>query len=192
MFKLTNMRLHRKNLVVFALMLIAASLYRFMPDRPLGFAPQIALALFGGAVVADKKWAFFLPILSMFISDLMFQWAFLKGYSAIPGFYAGQLVNYILFAALTVFGFLLRNKRLSTVVGGLIGGPVLFFLSSNFLVWIAGGGYARPKNFSGLIACYIDGLPFLYGSLAATVLFGGLLFGFYYLGLTKKGAESVA
>jgi hypothetical protein len=51
-----------KNLwVTLVLMIIVAALYRIIPDRPMGFAPQLAMALFGGAVIKDKKLAFAFP-----------------------------------------------------------------------------------------------------------------------------------
>ena len=39
-----------------ALLIVVGAVYRIIPDRPLGFAPQIAMALFAGAVIKDKKW----------------------------------------------------------------------------------------------------------------------------------------
>ena len=61
-----------KNLIIaFIVLIIVASLYRVFP-RPVNFAPHIAMALFGGAVISDKKWAFALPIFSMFLSDLLY------------------------------------------------------------------------------------------------------------------------
>ncbi len=47
----------------------------------------------------------------------------------------------------------------------------LFFIVSNFLVWLNGAGYARPKTFEGLMQCYVDGLPFFGYSVVATLLF---------------------
>jgi len=57
-----------KNIVwSFILLVIVAALYRIIPGRPFGFAPQWAMAVFAGAVIRDKKWAFIIPVLSMFI-----------------------------------------------------------------------------------------------------------------------------
>ena len=67
------MKLNKSVLLSFGLLILAASLYRAWPDRPYGFAPQMAMALFGGAVIKDKKLAFLLPLLSMLISDLFYQ-----------------------------------------------------------------------------------------------------------------------
>jgi len=97
-------------LISFIVLILIAALYRIMP-RPWGFAPQIAMALFGGAVISDKRLAFALPILSMFISDLIYHLLYTYGNGVTPGFYEGQLTNYILFALLTVLGFVLRDLK---------------------------------------------------------------------------------
>ena len=56
------------------MMIAASALYRILPGRPYGFAPQIAIALFGGSLFASRKQvAFLLPILSMFLSDILYQ-----------------------------------------------------------------------------------------------------------------------
>ena len=66
-----------KSLIVTMIVLIVlAALYRVIPNRPLGFAPQIAIALFAGSMITDKKWAFALPVFSMFLSDLIYQGLF--------------------------------------------------------------------------------------------------------------------
>src|SRR5829696_4007339 len=103
------MKLTKNFLVIFVLLIIAAALYRVIPGRPWGFAPHIAMALFGGAVIKDKKWAFALPVFSMFISDLLYQFLYANGLSDTPGFYEGQLVNYMLFIGITCLGFFMRR-----------------------------------------------------------------------------------
>jgi len=167
-------------LISFIVLILIAALYRIMP-RPWGFAPQVAMALFGGAVIADKRVAFALPILSMFISDLIYQVLYNYGGGEIPGFYEGQVTNYILFALLTVLGFALRDLKVWKIASATIVAPVLFFLASNFFVWQSGGGFKRPHTFAGLIQCYNDALPFFRGSLMGTAFFSVLLFGGYFL-----------
>ena len=49
------MKINKSVVLSFILLVVIASLYRIMPGRPLGFAPQIAMALFGGAVIKDRK-----------------------------------------------------------------------------------------------------------------------------------------
>ena len=91
-------------ILTFLMLVIVAALYRVIPDRPLGFAPQWAMALFAGAVIKNRKWAIAFPILSMLISDLIYQYMYAQGLSDIPGFYEGQATNYVLFTAMTVIG----------------------------------------------------------------------------------------
>lgn len=174
------MKLNRSTIVIFVVMVVLAALYRLVPERPLGFAPQIAMALFGGAVIKDRKFAFALPLLSMFISDLLYELAYTQGWLSMQGFYEGQFTNYVLFAGLTLIGFLLRDLKVFKIVAATIVGPTLFFLVSNFFVWLEGAGLNRPKTWDGLVMCYTDAVPFYEGSLVSTVFFSVVLFGGYF------------
>ena len=68
---------------------------------------------FGGAVLKDKKLAFLLPLLSMLLSDLLYQVLFINGFTPIAGFYSGQVENYLLFSSLTVVGFFVNKNNAS-------------------------------------------------------------------------------
>jgi hypothetical protein len=189
------MKLTRSTLIVFLLLVVVASLYRVWDGRPFGFAPQIAMAIFGGAMIKDKKLAFLLPLLSMLISDILYQVLYVNGLTTIRGFYVGQWVNYILFAGLTMFGFLMRKPNVINILGFTVSGSLLFFLASNFSVWIMGEGLARPQTWEGLLLCYGDALAFHrdYGLIngfagnfiLGDVFFAFVLFGSYYL-ITKS------
>jgi hypothetical protein len=176
----------------FILLIVIASLYRIMPGRPYGFAPQIAMAIFGGAIIKDKKFAFLLPLLSMFISDAMFEILFRNGVGNMPGFYDGQVINYILFTSLTMFGFIIKNFKISRIAIASLAAPTTYFLLSNFMVWLSSSPYAglqRPKTFNGLLLCLGDGLPFYAWSIAATLVFSAILFGSYFL-ITKISLQT--
>lgn len=178
------MKINRQLIFSFILLVVIASLYRIMPNRPYGFAPQIAMAIFGGAIIKDKKFAFLLPILAMFVSDLLYQLLYINGVGKIYGFYDGQLLNYILFAGLTVFGFFIKNFNVKRIAIASFAAPTAYFMVSNFLVWASSSplaGLGRPKTFSGLMMCYGDGLPFYPWSLAATFIFSAIFFGSYYV-----------
>ncbi|MBB1285969.1 hypothetical protein HRH25_16420 [Flavisolibacter sp. BT320] len=183
------MKLNKSVLIAFGLLILASSLYRVWPDRPFGFAPQWAMAVFAGAVIKDKKWAFLLPLLSMLVSDSIYQVMYANGASQIWGFYGGQWLNYLLFAAMVVFGFAIAKKRtVVNVLAASLAAPSAFFLLSNFTVWISGGGYHRPMTGAGLLQCYADGLPFYQMSLLATPVFSAVLFGAYFLA-NQKAAQ---
>lgn len=184
------MKGNKSLLLTFGLLILAASLYRVWPDRPFGFAPQWAMAIFAGAVIRNKKIAFLLPLLSMLISDTVYQVLYNNGVSQIWGFYGGQWLNYLLFALLTVIGFAIA-KRINgkNVLAASLAAPSVFFLLSNFSVWISGSGYSRPFTGAGLLQCYADGVPFYQMSLLATPLFSAVLFGAYFL-LNRKAVET--
>ena len=98
-----------KNIVwSFILLVIVAALYRIIPGRPFGFAPQWAMAIYAGAVIKDKMGIYnarsfdvcFRPVLSGAIHG---------GVSDMPGFYEGQWQNYLLFTLLVFVGLAIRN-----------------------------------------------------------------------------------
>ena len=183
------MKITKQVVVSFILLVVVASIYRVMP-RPFGFAPQWAMAIFAGAIIKDKKFSFLLPLLSMFVSDALYEILYRTGAGNIPGFYSGQITNYILFAAMTVFGFLITRISFKQIFAASIAAPTVFFLLSNFFVWFSNSpdaGYARPKTFNGLLLCYNDGIPFYQWSIAATLIFSAVLFGSYYF-VTKNSA----
>lgn len=175
------MKFSKYTLLSFLMLVVVAAAYRAIPGRPWGFAPQFAMAIFGGAVIKDKKLAFLLPLASLLISDLFYELLYTYGIFEIKGFYSGMLENYLLFGALTVIGFFVKADKMSSIAKGAFAAPTLFFLVSNFLTWTGNGGYQRPKTFAGLMQTYVDGIPFYANSLVATVVFGALLFGGYQL-----------
>jgi hypothetical protein len=151
----------------------------------MGFAPQIAMALFAGSVSKDKRFAFLFPILSLFISDLFYQFLYSQGLTAIKGFYSGMWQNYLLIASITIIGVFINKNKIGQIFIGSLAGAVYFFLASNFTVWVGGGldinnqPYARSVN--GLLLCYTEALPFFKWSVISTLLFNGVFFGSYYL-----------
>ena len=180
---LFNMKVNKNILISFVLLVVVASIYRVIP-RPVNFAPQIAMALFAGAVIKDKLWAFALPIVSMLLSDLLYQVLYVNGITDIPGFYEGQWQNYLLFAAMTSIGFLIKKIKVLNVLAASLAAPTIFFILSNFVVWAGWQGTRglnRPKTFEGLLLCYNDALPFYPNSVYACIFFSAIFFGSYVL-----------
>ena len=180
------MKINRQITLALVIMIATSALYRVMPGRPLGFAPQIAIALFSGSLFASKKqYSFLLPLLSMLVSDLMYQFLYNNGLSSIQGFYSGQIENYFLIAATTVFGYSLQSAKPYKFIISFLSAPTAYFLVSNFLVWAQGGGYHHPISASGLMQTMVDGLPFYPYSIASTLIFGAVLFGSFRLLVPK-------
>jgi hypothetical protein len=176
------MKSNNKIVWSFLLLVLIAALYRIIPGRPYGFAPQWAMAVFAGAVIKDKKWALIIPVLSMFISDLLYQVLYIGGVTDMQGFYEGQWQNYILFTLLVFVGFAVKKLNVLQIAIASLTAPTLYFIVSNFLVWASNGttrGLDRPKTFNGLMLCYSDGIPFYKTSIVATLIFSAILFGTY-------------
>lgn len=150
----------KSTLWALALMIIAAAISRVLVYNVAGVAPQMAIALFGGAVIKDKKWAFALPLFSLLLSDLILQALFMFNITERSGFYSGQWAVYACFALITIYGFLLKKINFRNVAFFSVSGTMLFFIVSNFFVWIGGGGFVRPQTFDGLLLCYGDALAY--------------------------------
>lgn len=166
----------RKNTIIaIAVLIIATAIFRVV----LGFSPQLAVAVFSGALFADnKKMVFVMPLMSMLISDLIFQMLFVFNLSAISGFYGiDQVVNYMMIGGIAFFGLYAKDFKFTNILVANTAAPIVFFIASNFFVWATNGGWHHAITFSGLIACYVDGLPFLWKSLGSTLVFGTLFFG---------------
>ena len=155
--------IHPRAALVTAIVLAAAAL-RIVP-HPMNFAPIGALALFGGAYYSSKRAAFTVPLLSLVAGDL-----FTGFHRLMPYVYASFLVS-------VAIGFWLRRKKSAQRIGGAtLAGAVQFFLITNFGVWAMSiGNY--PMNFSGLIACYLAGIPVFWNTLAGDAFYSALLFG---------------
>ena len=71
---------------------------------------------------------------------------------------------------------------------------IVFFLMTNFASWMLWHGQP-PTNYtfdlSGLMTCYVAGVPFLYRSLAGTLIYGVLLFGGYAAVKELRGERGV-
>jgi hypothetical protein len=185
------MKLNKSTWLAFALLIIVGAFSRLISYNIAGFAPQMAMALFGGAVIKNKKWAFALPLLSLLFSDAVLELLFQTNLVVRAGLYEGQWQTYLCFALVTLFGFLLRNINWKNVLVFSISGSLLFFITSNFFVWIGGGGFGRPITFNGMLQCYYDGLAFYrdYGLIKGFIanfilgdlIWSAVLFGGYYL-----------
>ena len=71
----------------------------------------------------------------------------------------------------------LKNFSFVRLLGISISSSLLFFVISNFGVWISSSFYS--KDIFGLVACYVAAIPFYYGTLSGTIFYSFFLFGSY-------------
>jgi len=165
-------------ILIASLLIIVAAVSRVImyPDN---FSSIIAMAIFAGAVIKDKKLAFALPLLAMFLSDVLFE-----VFNIAPGFWGwGQLVGYSILALITIIAFSMKKVSVFKVAGYSIGSSLLFFWLSNsaFFIFDNPVYHLYPSTFGGYIASLVAGIPFLKTSLIADLVYSGVLFGTYYL-----------
>ena len=135
------------------LIIIFGIICRLIPHPP-NFSPVTAIALFGGLNFSDKRIAFSIPLVVLFLSDLIL------GIS---------MINLFVYTGFLTIVFL-GTKIKSIKFGNIILSSFIFFLISNFGVWIIG----YPKNIEGLILCYTMAIPFFGYSIAGDLFFGYL------------------
>src|SRR5947207_295634 len=100
--------------------------------HPANFSSIGALALFSGAFLFNRKWAFALPLGGMLASDTV-----LEILHPGNGFYPELAFVYGSFLLIMGIGMLLRNnKRAGRVVLASAAGSVLFFTVTNFGTWV--------------------------------------------------------
>ncbi len=147
--------------------ILALAVFRLLPHLP-NVSPVAAMALFGGAYFADKRMAFIVPFVALFLSDLLL------------GLHTSMIFVYAGFAITVVIGFALQKKiNVTNTAFAMLVSSVLFFLLTNFGAWLTSGLYA--KTAAGLMQAYVAGLPFFQNSLLGNMVFAAVIFGGYYL-----------
>lgn len=148
-----------------SLVVLAASL-RLMP-HPDNFAPIAAVAVFGGALL-PRKFAVWVPLSAVILTDI------------IIGFHDVMPVTWGTYAFIAYASSRwLRQPSVRRGVGFAALGSILFFLTSNFAVWVVSGMYAH--TLAGLADCFWMAVPFFRNTLASDVLYTAGLFWVYGL-----------
>lgn len=167
-------------LVIFAAVLKATTF-------PYSVNPIIAISLFSGVVITDRKLAFALPLLAMFVSDIM-----LEIFNIAPGFYGmGQLGNYASLLLITVLGFGMKKINVIQVAGFSIAASLLFFLLSNTNVFFF-DTITYERSIQGWLTCLAAGIPFVKNGLLTDLGFSVVLFGSYWAGMKWAQKEVTA
>nr|MBS0036808.1 hypothetical protein [Saprospiraceae bacterium] len=174
-----NQNYKHKGLIL-GLFILFAAMSRLLPHPP-NFTAIGAIALFGGAYFSKKWLAFLVPVLAVWITDLILNNVVYAAYY--EGFV--WISKNLLFTGLAILlmvllaRFVLKKINPGRVIGASLAASVIFFLVSNFGAWAVGTMY--PLNIGGLIAAYVAGLPFFLNTLAGDLFFCGVMFGSYAL-----------
>ncbi|MCA6364512.1 MAG: hypothetical protein IM638_15850 [Bacteroidetes bacterium] len=159
--------------------ILIGALTRLLPHPP-NFTVIGAIALFGGAYLGSRWLAVVVPVLAVFLSDLVLNNTIYAQDGQFVWMYEGAWLVYFSTALCTLLGmFMLRKVSVSNVSVSAIATALLFFAITNFAVWAGSPMY--PQTIGGLAACYVAALPFLGWSMLGNLFFAGIFFGGFEL-----------
>ena len=151
--------MNAKNNIYLALGLVALLVLSRLIPHPPNFTPILGMAVFSGAIINKRFFAYLVPLLAMLLSDLYL------------GFHASMPIIYFSLAICVLIGTFIEarvttlNSFLSISLGVLA-----FFLITNFMVWYGSGMY--ESSISGLMTCYLMALPFVQNTFISSILYG--------------------
>ncbi len=147
--------------------ILAAAFSRLIHHIP-NFSPIMAIALFGAAYFENKFEAIIIPLIAMFLSDI------------ILGFHTTMPAVYISFVLGSVIGFILLKKvSIGKIIAASLLGSIIFFILTNFAVWLMTDYYT--SDLAGLAKCYTLAIPFFRNTVLGDLLYCGALFGGFAL-----------
>ena len=157
----------RTKFITISAIIFALAIFRLLPHLP-NVSPVAAMALFGGAYFADKRMAFLVPFVALFLSDLLL------------GLHNSMIFVYAGFALTVAIGFLLQSRvTVTNTAFAVVTSSALFFLLTNFGAWMTSGLYAKTAG--GLMQAYAAGIPFFQNSLLGNLVYAAVIFGGYHL-----------
>ncbi|MBX2987031.1 MAG: hypothetical protein KF802_03955 [Bdellovibrionaceae bacterium] len=147
---------------------------RLLP-HPWNWTAVGAASLFAGSRFERLGEALFIPLAALLISDL------------ILGFHSTMVFVYGAFALIVLAAWSCREWIRGWKIGAAaLVSAVLFFLVSNFGVWLVGGFYSADLR--GLWTCYVAGLPFLASQAMGDLFYSAVLFGLWAQAETRLPA----
>tara|TARA_B100000945_G_scaffold259231_1_gene217111 strand:- start:576 stop:1112 length:537 start_codon:yes stop_codon:yes gene_type:complete len=145
------------NLIIIAI-IIFASISRLVPHPP-NFTPILAIALFSGFQIKNRLLALSIPLVSMYISDIVL------------GYHITILWVYSSLFIISFIGVILsKYQSITSFILGLFSSSLIFFIVTNFGVWLTSTFY--EPNIAGLLNCYIAGIPFYTNTMLSTFIYG--------------------
>lgn len=145
------------------------------------FTPIGAMALFGGSYIRNRWKAFGLPLLTLFLSDLVINLVLYKGQFGVM--YNGWYWIYGIFALIVWYGqVLLCRVTIKNIIVAALVSSLSYWLLADSSVWLTGGTDLRTnlplsRDVAGWVQCITQGIPYMRNFLAAILAYSTLLFG---------------
>jgi len=126
--------------------------------------------------MVQRSLGIFVPLIVMLLSDI------------IIGLHGLMIWTYGSLVLITLLSYKTIEKNFISVLKLASVSPIIFFLLTNFGVWLSSTIYS--PDLAGLINSYLMGLPFLANSLISTILFSSCFYAIYYSLNLKSKLES--
>jgi len=151
-------------MILAILMVVVGGVFRLVAhdNQWWNIAPLAAMALLGG-IYLGRRYALGVPLIVLVLTDFV-----LNARMGYPIFYWPRIFDYGAFVLVGLLGLWARQRSPRAKIGAALATPFLFFLISNFAVWLFGLNLANEhyaKTLAGLVDCYTVGLPFLRGTM---------------------------
>ena len=149
---------------IFPISLILILAFARLIPHPWNFTPVIAVAILSGYFFKNIYLSFSILLISMLIADVFL------------GFYENMIFVYISLLLIAFVFFKISKKiNFKNLFIYSFAGSLIFFVISNFGVWILGSpgvdNLPYDKNLNGLIECYILAIPFFGNTFFSTLIF---------------------
>jgi hypothetical protein len=166
------------------LMIVVAALARLISVNHLSgwadFTPVGAIAIFGGTYFSDKWKAYLVPLVTLFLSDIVIDYIYFGKFIL---FYNGFLPVYLCFAIMVFIGSRIKTVNVLNVASGSLLSVLIHWLITDIDPWLHGTMYS--KSFYGYGESLIAAIPFEKNMILGDLVFGVILFGGFELAKRK-------
>lgn len=172
----------RNSVLIVMIILAAAARFIHLDNQNVwaNFTPVGAVSLFGGAYFTDKKKAYLVPLLTLFISDLLINYLYFHKF---VWFYGSETWIYISFALMVFIGTLLPKINVANVVLASFAAVLVHWLLTDINPWLYGNLYA--KSSIGYFQSLFAAIPFEKNLLLGNFVYCFILFGGFELAKAK-------
>ncbi|RYE02923.1 MAG: hypothetical protein EOP44_06745, partial [Sphingobacteriaceae bacterium] len=172
-------KLNIRNSILILMILLAAAMRFVHLDNQLtwaNFTPVGAVSLFGGAYFSDRKKAYLVPLLTLFLSDLLINYLYFHKF---VWFYSSAIWVYISFALMVFIGTKITKINFANVIMASLAAVMVHWLLTDIDPWLHGTMYSTGLN--GYFESLVAAIPFERSLMLGNFVYGFVLFGGFEL-----------
>lgn len=172
----------RNSVLILMILLAAAMRFVHLDNQNVwaNFTPVGAVALFGGAYFTDKRKAYLVPLLTLFVSDMLINYLYFHHF---VWFYADSIWVYISFALMVYIGTVIPKINVANVVLASFAAVLVHWLLTDIDPWLYGTLYS--KGLIGYFESLFAAIPFERSLLLGNLVYGFVLFSGFELAKRK-------